>query len=576
MAVLTIPDAPPVAPAAQAWLFQRLRWRVVRNAGSLLFSNSRVRLVTIVLCSLLIAGTVFAGSLEGFRLLERQNIPFSGRLVGTLFDFLFLALAVLLIFSGGLILYSSLFASPETDFLLSTPARADQVFAYKFQTAITFSSWGFLLLGLPILVAYGLVFAVPWFYYALLPVYFVGFLLVPGSVGAVACFLIVNVTPQRRKQVLAAVVAIVIVGGIQWTYRTLQEVRHPPSSRDALQWLDARFAFSRAPLMPSHWMTRGIQAAARGDVIGAAYPLALLWSNGLMAYVAAAYAASRLYRRGYNRLATGGAIRKRFGRAAWLDRAADRALGFLDPQTRLLIIKDFRTFRRDPAQWAQILIFAGLMLLYFLNSPQFYQNDRGRSFQHVISFTNRSATAMLMCAYMSRFVYPMLSLEGRKFWILGLLPLERERLLWGKFAFAATGGVLVGCALVTASDVLLGLPAALALHLPAVVLLAVGLSGLSVGLGACVPNFRETDPSKIAVGFGGTLNLIAGLLYLLLVIALTAGPYHLAAGFHPDEGPPPQAWGWVAAGVAAGIALGVAAAVLPLRAGARVLKRMEF
>jgi ABC-2 type transport system permease protein len=328
--------------------------------------------------------------------------------------------------------------------------------------------------------------------------------------------------------------------------------------------------------MPSHWMTRGLQAAARGDLAAAAYPLALLWANGLMAYVLAAAAAARFYRRGYNRLATGGAIRKRYGGAAWLDRAADRLLGFLDPQTRLLIVKDFRTFRRDPAQWAQILIFAGLMLLYFLNSPQFYQNDRGRSFQHVISFTNLTATAMLMCAYMSRFVYPMLSLEGRKFWILGLLPLRRDRLLWGKFAFAATGGVLVGCALVTASDLLLGLPWALALHLPAVAVLAVGLSGLSVGLGACVPNFRETDPSKIAVGFGGTLNLITGLLYLVLVIALTAGPFHLIAGLSPEGGVPARAWPWVAGGLAAGLAVGAAATVLPLRAGARVLRRMEF
>jgi ABC-2 type transport system permease protein len=136
--------------------------------------------------------------------------------------------------------------------------------------------------------------------------------------------------------------------------------------------------------------------------------------------------------------------------------------------------------------------------------------------------------------------------------------------------------VLVGCALVTVSDLLLGLPWALALHLPAVVVLAVGLSGLSVGLGACVPNFRETDPSKIAVGFGGTLNLIAGLLYLVLVIALTAGPFHLIAGLNPEGGVPARAWPWVAGGLAAWLAVGAAATVLPLRAGARVLRRMEF
>jgi ABC-2 type transport system permease protein len=176
---------------------------------------------------------------------------------------------------------------------------------------------------------------------------------------------------------------------------------------------------------------------------------------------------------------------------------------------------------------------------------------------------------------MSRFVYPMLSLEGRKFWILGLLPLNRDRLLWGKFAFAACGAVVVGFILVTASDLLLGLPTALLVHLPTVAALAVGLSGLSVGLGAIVPNFRETDPSKIAVGVGGTLNLIAGLLYLLAVILLMSGPFHLIAGLNDGE-IPQKYWIWVAVGLVAGTTLAVATTVVPLRAGARRLQRMEF
>jgi ABC-2 type transport system permease protein len=330
----------------------------------------------------------------------------------------------------------------------------------------------------------------------------------------------------------------------------------------------------RGQIVPSHWMTRGVQAAVRGDLRSAAYPLALLWSNGLMLYLAAAFAAQLWYRRGYNRLATGGSLRKRYGGRRF-DGVVSRLLSFLDPQTRLLIIKDLRTFRRDPAQWAQVLIFAGLMLLYFVNAPQFYQSDRGKVYQHVIGFTNVLATGMLMCAYMSRFVYPMLSLEGRKFWILGLLPLKRDRLLWGKFAFAACGAVIVGFGLVTASDVLLGLPAALFVHLPTVAALAVGLSGLSVGLGAIVPNFRETDPSKIAVGAGGTLNLIAGLLYLLVVILLMSGPFHLIAGLNDGE----FRWKyavWLVAGSAAGTMLAIAATIVPLRAGARILQQMEF
>ena len=66
------------------------------------------------------------------------------------------------------ILYGSLFTAAETSFLLSKPVRDDQVFAYKFQGAVAFSSWAFLLLGGPVLIAYGLVCAAPLSFYAFL------------------------------------------------------------------------------------------------------------------------------------------------------------------------------------------------------------------------------------------------------------------------------------------------------------------------------------------------------------------------------------------------------------------------
>ena len=66
---------------------------------------------------------------------------------------------------------------------------------------------------------------------------------------------------------------------------------------------------------------------------------------------------------------------------------------------------------------------------------------------------------------------------------------------------------------------MLGILPGIILHVVTVVVLALGLSGLSVGLGG-LPNFRETDPSKIAVGFGGTLNLILELILLVLVVGL--------------------------------------------------------
>ena len=71
--------------------------------------------------------------------------------VGVVFGTFFAALMLMLVFSSGVILYGSLFRSPEIAFLLTTPARTERVFLHKFQDAIVLSSWGFALLGSPML-----------------------------------------------------------------------------------------------------------------------------------------------------------------------------------------------------------------------------------------------------------------------------------------------------------------------------------------------------------------------------------------------------------------------------------------
>jgi ABC-2 type transport system permease protein len=579
-------DAPPeLRPVNQPLLFQRLRWRLLRNGTRVLLDEAPIRPLTIAACSVFVAGFVFAVSFEGFRFLNRDvNLPLGGDIVGTLFDVLFLMLGVFLIFSTGLLLYGSLFSSPETAFLLSRPVRADQVFAYKFQAALLFSSWAFLLLGAPLLVAYGLVFGSPWYFYALVPAFFLGFVLLPGSLGGLCCLLIVNFIPRQRKQVLAAG-AVLVVGLLAlWGYEIARAARPDAWGAEAVNTLLDRFAFTRSRLAPSHWVARGLRAAAhanpdrRLENLGRAlYNLALVWGNGLFVYLLTTAAAARLYRRGYNRVATGGSIRRRYG-GLWMDRLLDAALPLARRTTRLLIVKDFRTFRRDPQQWAQILIFSGLLTLYFTNIRRLFPGEINWSHQNALSLLNLSTVALLLCTYTGRFVYPMLSLEGRKFWILGLLPLHRDQLLWGKFGFSTAMVLGIAEVLVLLSDLMLGMPAAaVALHAATVAVLAAGLSGLSVGLGAVMPNFREADPSKIAVGFGGTLNLVTGLVFLLIILLVMGLPWHLLMARNPDPEPLTAAGlAVVALGVLAGLALGAAAVAVPLHVGARALRRMEF
>jgi ABC-2 type transport system permease protein len=296
-----------------------------------------------------------------------------------------------------------------------------------------------------------------------------------------------------------------------------------------------------------------------------------------MAYLLAAWVAGRVYRTAFDRIA-GGGRGKRLYRGSVLDQIMEGLVFYLDKPTRILIVKDFRTFRRDPTQWVLLFIFGGILLLGALTFREFYRSDLAVLDKYVISMINVAATGILLCAGLSRFIFPLISLEGRKFWILGLLPVRRSQILFGKFAFAATGSLVIAGSMILVSDILLGLPLLVILvHGVTVAAIAIGLSGLNVGLGAYLPNFRETDPSKIVVGFGGTMNMVIGLCYLVVVVAVMAGPVHaagLAGGLRSGTDPTFPLWAF--AGVPAGVLLAMVAVWLPLRAGGRALEATEF
>ncbi len=563
--------------ADQAGVFRRLRTRLLRNGLRVALDHGRTRLITMLASSVFVFAFTFAVGLYLFTQLAKANVPFKGAIVEALFDLMFFTLGSMLVFSTGLILFASLFNSPESRYLLCSPARADRIFATKFQAAVAFSSWGFVILGIPVFLAFGIVSGVPWYFYALLPAFLLGYVLLPGSVSATLCLLLARYMPQNRKQVLIVVALVMVVVASIWMYRVGIGLKKTFNTGGReLDELIGRFDMLRSGFAPSHWMTRGVMAAARDDLRGALIPLAQVWSNGLVLYVLAAWVARRVYRTAYDRIAGGGRGKKVYG-THFLDRVMETLVFYLDKRTRVLVVKDFRTFRRDPTQWAVLILFGILMLFGASNFRQYYSAGLAVMDRYAVSLMNLSGTAIMLCAGLSRFVFPLISLEGRKFWVLGLTPLSRDQILWGKFVFAATGALVIGELLILVSDALLGLPwQGMLLHAIIMAVVAVGLAGLNVGLGAYLPTFKETDPSKIVVGFGGTVNMVAGLGFLVMIIGLMAVPLHTAQLARGAANVDKAVSLWVYAGVPIGVLLGVVAVVLSLRFGARSLRGMEF
>jgi len=582
-------SAEPVAarpsPEQEARLFWRVRGRMVLTVLEQTLATGRLRLALVLALSAILWLALFWLFADGFRFL-RSGIPdpvLHAWTVSTVFGMLFMALSIMLTFSSAIILYGSLFRGRDVPLLLAIPVRDERIFLAKYQETILVSSWGFLLLGSPMVLAYGLVAGAPWYFYAMLIPFLVAFTYIPAGVGAMACLAVVRYVPRSRLLALVLLGALVLAAAVAlgWSFTVTPE--HNLLTPDWFQEMLGRMKIVEVRLLPSWWLSSGLLEAAGGEPSDSVMFLALLISNALLFRQLAAFTATRLYRPAYSRL-YGLRVSRRRTRPALIDRLLLRSAAILPRPIRLLIVKDFRLFRRDPVQWSQVLIFGGLLVLYFVNIRRFQYDQYYAAWVNMVSFLNVFVVGLLLSTFTTRFVFPMVSLEGRRFWVLGLLPVRRRTILTSKFLFAVGGSVLPCALLILLSDVMLRVPAMIvASHQLTCLILCFGLSGIAVGLGARLPNLRETSPSRIAAGFGGTLNLVLSTLFIVAVVLLTALPAHFYLGGPRQVLLPADQtrWGawldlWMWAGTAASVLLGIAATAIPLWVGIRAFRRMEF
>jgi len=550
----------------------RYRARASLNRLAQLRNESLLKTVVIVAAGGGLWAGLFAGALRSFAFLDeypdlREDIVYSG------FALLFMALTILLIFSGAVISLGSLFKNAEAAFLMSKPLPAGSVYAYKTFDGLVFSSWAFLVMGMPPLVAYGIDVGAPVQYYLGLPVFLVPFTLMTASAGTFVGLVITGFLPKQRGRALIYLGSAALIAGAVYALRILSAGSEGLPLEEWKDELLGRLHFLRNRSLPHAWLSRGLLMLAAGRTSDALVPWLATTTSGVLAFLVGDCVARRTYAWAYSAASSGGG-KKRFGRdlVAGAVHAVARPAGRV---SALFVSKDTRLFLRDPAQWSQVLIFFGLLGIYILNLRKLRYSLPEGFWQHLVSTLNLGAASLTLGTLTTRFIFPQISLEGRRFWVLGLAPVRRREILYGKFAFSLGGALLIAETLVVLSNVMLRMPMGVfVMQMIAAALICVGLTGLAVGLGAVFPDYRETNAARIVSGFGGTLTLVLSVAFIIAIVAMV-GVLSYMRLVNASIGPRAfMRWGAVA--VCLACASTALAAGVPLVYGARALDRAEF
>lgn len=493
----------------------KYRLQQFRNAVDQQLRDAPVRtLITIGLLVLIWAALYFLLSTV-FRSVQRWGVA-SIVVNQHIFVHFFLVLAVMLGFSNAILGFGALFGRSEAALLLGTPAHPRHVVLVKWIEGMLLSSWSFLLLGVPLMLAVAEYGRVDWSFYVLFVLHFVCFVAIPSNIGLLAAWVVAMWAPRRPAAMLlwAAVVAFVLA--IVWLARAVQ------GNSESSEWLHALLRHSAAvqqDWLPSTWTAKGIIAATERRVEDSLFLLLVVVGNAAFLSWLTVNLIARSWPEAYSRAQQG-----RYTptiRRGWFTQAVCWALFFYLPRrVRTIMLKDLRGFARDPRQWTQMAIMLGLLIIYVLNLQRLPVDVNYPQMRGLVAFLNLTTIALILATFTSRFVYPLLSLESQQLWLLGLLPTGRVVLLLAKFLFAVTVTGICAMLVMGLAVHVLELPAIWArMHLTVCAATCVGLCGLSVGLGARYPVLGQRNPARIASGVGGTFNLIASMIFVFVQLA---------------------------------------------------------
>ena len=453
-------------------------------------------------------------------------------------SWIFMTFMAFLTFSGIVTALSTFFLSDDLRLLMAAPVTTRRLFYARFARTVVQSSWMVVIFLTPVVLGVGVIRSAPPVFYITALLTIVPLVIIPVAVGTACSLLLVNVFPARRARDLLLLMGFLFAGALVMLLRMIR----PEQLMRAESLPDLTGFFSTmqspvTPLMPSFWAGEVLFASLKGrwDMLHAG----ALWSTALACCVALRVAGERWHFSGYSRSQE--AAKARFARFHMIDSAA-RLLP-LSPVRRQLLVKDVKIFLRDIGQWSQLLLLLALVLIYLYN---FRVLDLSRIpymsgfVKNIYAFVNLATAGFVMATVAVRFVFPMVSVEGKAFWLIRKSPVSMHDFLWSKFWTGLLPVLLFTETLTISANELLDVdPFLKAVAAAAVLLLSFALVGLATGLGARYPRFSADNSSQIAGSYGGVAFMVVAILVVMVLMALVGWPSTTYLFYHGRNRPVP-------------------------------------
>ena len=416
------------------------------------------------------------------------------------------------------------YRAADTAFLLSTPLSLTRLFWLRAAETFLLTSWAFVILGVPAFLALGAAHDGGPFFYLWALIILVLFMALAGALGTLLTVLAGALLRRYRVRAAIALATVILAGGFALLvgrhvvpspadFYLIFEPGIPNGKPGSLKFIEHRFWF-----WPSHPLAVSLYAGVRITTAGSEALAVAAWVLPALALVAAGAIGQRLFATTLPVAAEGfGAVGRPGARRGAGGATFPR---FLRGPVGAVVERDLVGLGRSPQELARAGFIVFLLVLYtaiLFVAPLDSVLQKPEAVARLF-FLDLVALGYFLTAFGIRFVFPSLSLEGRGAWILFASPVSIDRLFVGKLlAYSALLLLVVGPIAMGGALRLVSVPALLGAFGLLLGLLVVTTVTVSLAFGVLWPNFKETNPERLATNAGGLATTILCLGYVAVI-----------------------------------------------------------
>lgn len=435
---------------------------------------------------------------------------------------LFLSFFGLLALSSLSASIAGFYMSREIPMLVTAPVSPTAFILQRFWLVFIQSSWMIVIFGAPPFFAYGSRlglgkdFIIAWF-----PV-FILLIVIPVLLGCTLAMLLMKLLPVSRVNQAVSFISLAVAASVIILFRMSRPERlfMDVPTEEVMDFVTA-MTVPESPFMPTSWATSAVvnlSTHGSGDV----YLLNILYMVAAAGVLTLLFLlVFKLFYRSSLAAVDEGQVRKSRKKETALERVGER----FHPVVGSYLARDILLFARDPSRWTQLFLLGALVVLYIYNAYSFPLG--GMFYRNLVAFLNLAVSGFVLSALCVRFVYPSVSLEGRSLWVTMSSPVPMKRFFLSKYLFAALPLSVISLLLTVVTNMVMGVRGTMMyLFTAASLVMALSLTGLSLGMGAIYPKFDFENEAQIAASSGGVASMILSLGYVGLMVVFLASPVY--------------------------------------------------